>query len=81
MEERVIQRLIAVVKIHGDDPGWATKVTIAGIQMTYTWQGHQDRNFYTVENITSWGDIKHAKINPLLDAAIDLIEQVTKEKP
>ena len=84
---RVQERMIEAAHAQGDDPGWNARVTVAGLQMTYTWRHRKPDNllslgnFYTVENLTPWTSIAHALRNPLLTAMDDLLKQKTEWKP
>ena len=91
MEEIVVQRLIEAAERAEEDSGWSIKVRPAGIRIAYTWQyvtfhPFTNRpmlpgNFYTVENITGWGDVERAHANPLLIAMDDLMQQKKDHHP
>lgn len=72
--------MIAAAKAQGDDPGWSARVTIAGLQVTYTWR-HETGNFYTVEAFVPWTALAHAPTNPLIAVMGDLLKQKTEWKP
>lgn len=90
MEEIFIRRMMEAARFHDRDPGWGAHITTAGLAITYTWQavafhpftGKPKRGkFYTVENLTPWTVIAHAKENPLLLAMDDLLKQKAEFKP